>query len=97
MLEGIRERTEMEVPNALLLPHVVRQSNLLAVMPKEMADVFAKIYSIRSFKLPVEVPPVRTHMIWHRAVNDDLGHRWLRDQLEQLKASWKNPELCPVD
>jgi hypothetical protein len=36
-------------------------------------------------------------MIWHRAVNDDPGHRWLRDQLEQLKASWKNPELRPVD
>jgi DNA-binding transcriptional LysR family regulator len=96
MLEGIRERTEMEVPNALLLPHVVRQSNLLAVMPREMADVFAKIYSIRLFNLPVEVPPIRTHMIWHRAVNDDPGHRWLREQLELLKTAWKTPELHPV-
>ena len=92
MLEGIRERTEMEVPNALLLPHVVRQSELLAIMPIEMAEVFANIYDIRSFRLPVEAPPIRTHMIWHRTMNDDAGHGWLRDQLEQLKTAWKDPE-----
>ena len=82
----------MEVPNALLLPHVVRQSDLLALMPREMAELFVETYAIKYYKLPVVVPPIRTHMIWHRAMTADPGHRWLREQLERLKETWKKTE-----
>ena len=41
----------MEVPNALLLPHVVRQSDLLALMPREMAELFVETYAIKYYKL----------------------------------------------
>jgi len=90
MLEGVRERTEMEVPNALLLPHVVRQSDLLAVMPREMAEVFEQTYPIRHYPLPIPVPTIRTYMIWHRTMTADPGHHWLREQLLKLKKAWKN-------
>ena len=89
MLEGVRERTEMEVPNALLLPHVVRQSDLLAILPEEMAAAFGEIYAIRAFPLPAAAPPIRAHMIWHRTLGADPGHRWLREQLAALKDVWQ--------
>jgi len=91
MLEGVRERTKLEVPNALLLPHVVIQSDLLALVPEEMAARFIEIYPIQQFRLPVPVPPIRTHMIWHRSMTSDLGHRWFREQLELVKDYWKTP------
>jgi DNA-binding transcriptional LysR family regulator len=87
MLEGVRERTELEVPTALLLPHVVRQSELLAVMPRAMAENFMSIYPVRDYPLPIGVPPIRTYMIWHRSLTADPGHRWLREQLLKLKSA----------
>jgi DNA-binding transcriptional LysR family regulator len=89
LLEGVRVRTEMEVPTALLLPHVVRQSELLAVMPREMAENFSELYDIRYFALPVTAPPIKTFLIWHRELTDDPGHSWLRQQLLDLRESWK--------
>ena len=89
MLEGVRERTEMEVPNALLLSHVVRQSDLLAVIPREMAVAFTGLYDIRHYPLPIDAPPIRTFLVWHRGLTDDPGHRWLRQQLLDLRQTWK--------
>lgn len=85
----IRDRTVLEVPNALLIPQVVRQSDLLAVVTAEMAKSFSQYLPIQAFVLPFAVPALDIHMIWHHSQTQEPEHKWLRQQLLEVRSGWK--------
>lgn len=92
-LAAMRDRTVLEVPNALLIPQVIRQSDLLAVVTAEMANAFSQYLPIQSFALPFSVPPLNIHMIWHQSQTQEPEHHWLRKQLIELKEAWTPKKL----
>ncbi len=87
-LAVMRDRTVLEVPNALLIPQVVRQSDLLAVVTAEMAKSFSQYLPIQAFTLPFAVPALNIHMIWHSSQTGEPEHTWLRKQLIEMRKSW---------
>ncbi len=58
---------------------VVRQSDLLTVLPRSFvpATGFASELSCRA--LPFELPGIDVALVWHRRHENDAGQRWLRD------------------
>jgi DNA-binding transcriptional LysR family regulator len=87
-LAVMRDRTVLEVPNALLIPQVVRQSDLLAVVTAEMAKSFSQYLPIQAFVLPFAVPALDIHMIWHHSQTQEPEHKWLRQQLLEMRNTW---------
>jgi DNA-binding transcriptional LysR family regulator len=63
---------------------VVANSNLLTVLPRHFVSVtgFAEQLVLR--ELPFEVPPVHVDALWHRRLQHDSAHEWLRGVMAQL-------------
>lgn len=81
LFESARQRAALEVPHALLLPHVVTRTDLLSMVVRSMAESYDEEFPIRHFPLPIQMPRNRSYMIWHQALSQDPGHKWLREQV----------------
>lgn len=62
---------------------VVRNSDLLTVLPEHFVSAtgFERELAIRP--LPLEVPRFHVDLLWHRRRQHDPGHQWLRTALAQ--------------
>ncbi|MDO6582977.1 transcriptional regulator LeuO [Photobacterium sp. 2_MG-2023] len=61
--------------------YVVGQSDLIAVMPKWLAQSMADTLSLQLMTLPFEGKTISGYLSWHDSSQKDKGHQWLRDQL----------------
>jgi DNA-binding transcriptional LysR family regulator len=93
LLEIIRQRTVMEVPNTLLLAAVAATSDLLAVVISGIAPYFDHHFGIRSYPLPQPLPSLRCCLAWHRSVAKDPENHWLRTLLLETAEHLKQQKV----
>ncbi|SDV47065.1 LysR substrate-binding domain-containing protein [Chitinasiproducens palmae] len=87
-LGGVR-RIQIIVPAYTNALQIVRQSDLLAVVPHSCVDNgFVPGYGTRNgvqwFELPLAVPAFNVCAIWHPRLDRDPAQRWLRGELLAL-------------
>jgi LysR family nod box-dependent transcriptional activator len=63
------------------LATVVVGTNLIATMQTRLARDSAQRLPLRLLVPPLQPPPLRVCMQWHRYQTSDPAHRWLREQL----------------
>jgi DNA-binding transcriptional LysR family regulator len=63
---------------------VVATSNLLTVLPRHFVSVTGIADQLVLRELPFEVPAVHVDALWHRRVQHDSAHQWLRAVMAQL-------------
>ena len=63
---------------------VVAGSNLLTVLPRHFVSVTGIADQLVLHELPFDVPPVHVDMVWHRRVQHDSAHQWLRAVIARL-------------
>lgn len=63
------------------MPPLICDSDLIAVMPKRQADIFADAFNLNLLPLPFPLPPVPLFQTWHSARNNDPTILWLRQAL----------------
>ncbi|WP_120511776.1 transcriptional regulator LeuO [Photobacterium salinisoli] len=61
--------------------YVVGQSDLIAVMPKWLAQSMADTLSLQLMTLPFANKTISGYLSWHDSSQKDKGHQWLREQL----------------
>ncbi|PSU30891.1 transcriptional regulator LeuO [Photobacterium lutimaris] len=61
--------------------YVVSQSELIAVVPRWLANVTAASQQLKILPLPVESARISGYLSWHESSQKDKGHIWMRDQL----------------
>ncbi|WP_229809784.1 LysR substrate-binding domain-containing protein [Formosimonas limnophila] len=62
-------------------PALIAQSDHVMLMPKRMAQAFAKYSPISVIDLPTQQESFQYRMIWHERSHRDQGHKWLREQI----------------
>lgn len=79
LMDHAQSRARVEVPNALMLPVILEETDLVALIPRVHADMMAKRYDLGIYSLPT--PPVVSHasLIWHRAYEKDPSLSWFRE------------------
>jgi DNA-binding transcriptional LysR family regulator len=75
---GIRTRARYAVPGFLAVPLIVAQGELVATVPRKLAESVAPSFGLAFVKPPIKLPLLETHTFWHRRFHHDTGHRWLR-------------------
>lgn len=65
------------VPSFLAAPPLVAQSNLVATIPRRLAQITKE--EIEIFDLPLPTPEFDVLASWHVRLQNDPGHKWLRD------------------
>lgn len=77
-VNNVQRKILAEADQAVALPSLVMQSDALATIPRSMAETTLFENRIRVFKLPLDVPRLPIYLIWHRAMEKDAGHDWMK-------------------
>ncbi|MBX2801914.1 MAG: LysR family transcriptional regulator [Myxococcales bacterium] len=78
--EGHRRRIALRVTNALMLPHVLASTDLVALVDGRLASRLART-GLERLAPPLDLPRSRVRMVWHDRWSEDPGHAWLRSIL----------------
>jgi DNA-binding transcriptional LysR family regulator len=67
------------VPTMFSVGRIVAESDLIATLPKRVADLAVATLPVRSHPLPIELWDVRIALGWHERSQADPGHKFFRD------------------
>jgi len=81
---GLAAVPQLTVPQFMVLPLVIANSDLLVIMPSRLAKAFAQLVSIKILKPPIALKPYDIRIYWHERFHQDLASRWFRRALVQL-------------
>jgi DNA-binding transcriptional LysR family regulator len=81
---GIRGEASMQVPSLLSAPLIVADSDLVATVPRRLAERMAPSLGLAFVKPPIRLPLLHTNSFWHRRFHQDPGNRWLRGLISTM-------------
>jgi DNA-binding transcriptional LysR family regulator len=67
---------------------LLTQSDMVAVMGRQIAEEFRRAYGIELTPLPIPSPPLCSVMVWHSRFDDHPAHRWLRGVVGSVAAQF---------
>ena len=80
----VRAPIALRVGSFLSVPPIVAGSDLVALLPSNLATVLGPRFALVSQPPCVEFPTFEVSMYWHARVHREPGHVWLRERLHQL-------------
>lgn len=78
---GRQRRIALRMTTFLAAPLAVAQSDLIAVVPQQIADHCAPALALQQLAVPVPLQPFSVALAWHERSRSDAGHQWFRRQL----------------
>lgn len=80
-----RERNVVvEVSHLLAMASIVSNTELIACLPERLALYYARLMNLDVYPNPIFEATVPVYQMWHKSLDNDLGHKWLRDTLRQV-------------
>nr|WP_180204835.1 LysR family transcriptional regulator [Pseudomonas sp. SbOxS1]NYU04832.1 LysR family transcriptional regulator [Pseudomonas sp. SbOxS1] len=80
---GFNRRLEVITNDFNTLPQLVVGTQRIATMHQRLARLYAEYLPLRILPPPVRIPVMREFMLWHRSVDGDPMHRWLRERISE--------------
>jgi DNA-binding transcriptional LysR family regulator len=89
-LEGLgrSRRVALSVTSFLVLPRILRGSDLIAVVPRRLIDPGDGLAIV---EVPVNVPGFSKTLAWHERTHRSPGHQWIREILFDVSSSAVSP------
>jgi DNA-binding transcriptional LysR family regulator len=81
---SLTRRVEVTTDSFTMMPQFVLGTNRVATMHSRLARELARYYPLRLMAPPMDIPKLPMSMQWHKALENDLAHLWLRAQLMEL-------------
>lgn len=72
------------VPSFFNMPYMVANSDMICTMPRQMAEDFAVQFGLQALAAPFEQWSAIYYLIWPSSLEEDSGHRWLRETIFRL-------------
>ena len=81
----LRRRVRFTASNYLIIPEIIKNSDLVATLIFNLANYFARTHTkLRVAAAPKEIPPIEIRQFWHQRYNDDPKSKWLRGMIKLL-------------
>jgi DNA-binding transcriptional LysR family regulator len=77
-IDAAEQRVDMLVPNVLVVPTVVNQSDLVALLPWAFAQKFSESYPVSAYRISIEQQRDLVSLLWHSSYEDDSEASWFR-------------------
>lgn len=81
---GLRRQVQLRVPEFMVLPFVVQESDLLCIMPSRLANQLSKLVPLKLMPLPIPIGAYDINVYWHSRYNADSTNIWLRRSIATL-------------
>ncbi|MBU0587101.1 MAG: LysR family transcriptional regulator [Gammaproteobacteria bacterium] len=82
--KGIKRRVLVEISHFMSLLPIVESSDLVATVPKDLAEFCVRHGDVRYMDTPMKSPVIDVHLFWHRRFQKDPAHAWLRGAIHKL-------------
>lgn len=80
-----RRKVVLIISHFISLPSIIETTDLVATVARPYAlFLMSRGEKLRVLRAPPELPPSTVYQLWHRKVQDDPRHRWLRALVKQL-------------
>ncbi len=83
---GRKRRVAMTMPVFSGVYRAVANSDLIALLPTQLARHVAPVVGLEVYSAPMPIDPATITMIWHRRYSGWPPHAWLREQIADLLA-----------
>lgn len=85
---GLRRRVALSLPQFLVAPFVITQTDLVATLAARVAHRFVETNAgIEAHEPPIELPGWPLAMMWHRRADTHPATAWLRDAVAAVAAA----------
>jgi DNA-binding transcriptional LysR family regulator len=81
---GIERRVLVEVSHFMSVLPIVESSDLVATVPRDLAEFCVQHGAVRIVETPTKSPVIDVHQFWHRSFHKDPAHIWLRSAIHTL-------------
>jgi DNA-binding transcriptional LysR family regulator len=81
---GVSRRVVVTMPHFLGLLSIVPNTDLIGVIPSDLASIFERQPGVCIHPLPFSSPTVRVVQAWHRRYDQDAANRWLRNIVREV-------------
>jgi DNA-binding transcriptional LysR family regulator len=78
---GVRRRVAARTESQTLVPYLLRGTPMITMLPERLAKTSGASADLRWSPSPVELRPIEQSVVWDPRRDDDLGLRWLIDQI----------------
>jgi len=78
---GLESGPRMMTQHMSAIPFIVAASDHVAMIPREVFDLFAPIAPLKMVRLPAPIPSVSIHQYWHPRVASDPAVKFFREQV----------------
>lgn len=93
---GIQRRVAIELSTLASTPHVLARSDLIAVVPQGLANLFCGDGTLRAHASPVPFPLCEVRQFWHRRLHHEPALVWLRQLIAARFQVDTPPQLEPL-
>jgi DNA-binding transcriptional LysR family regulator len=84
---GLNRKVSLTVPNGLIAPDIVANSDIAALLPRRIALSYSERYGLKLFDPPYPSPPFDIVALWHKALGDQPALAWLRGVIAEVAAT----------
>lgn len=82
--KGYTRRVQLKTAHFLSLPSIIAATDMIATVPRSIADYYTRLENLRIVALPIGIKPVPIRQFWHPRFHTDPAVRWLRESVARL-------------
>src|SRR5262245_57234435 len=82
--QRVQRNVALRVSGFHVLPMIIANSDLLAVIPNRLAQAFVSHVPIKVLPLPISIPPFDIRIYWHERYHHDPALCWFRTAFVKL-------------
>ncbi len=79
--EGLQRNRRFVTPNYLTAPHLLENTDMVALLPESLVVRFRERYGLAEVALPMAVAPFEVYISWHDRTQRHAAHIWFREQV----------------
>ncbi|MDF2939713.1 MAG: pcpR [Gammaproteobacteria bacterium] len=89
---GVQRDVKIGLPFIVPIFQIIDKSKtLIGTMVESVANLYQDKYKFITRPIPFEMPDIEYYLMWHQRYDNDMGHRWLRQQI--MEACTERPCL----
>lgn len=81
---GIQRRIAFQTQNFMTVPFIVKETDMIATVPKFLAIQFGEHLGLQVFQPPFEIEPISLKQYWTDRQRNDPGQMWLRQTIAEF-------------
>lgn len=79
----LKREIALAVPHMVAAMHMLPNSDLIATVPKHLALSLQHTLKLSLQKPPLPIPDITIAAAWHKRLENDAGHQWLKNLIKE--------------